>query len=331
MKKLILNYGFDASLKKVTLTDYSGDFDIEGLLLIVNVTDNVIIYNFAVDGLGHTVVADHVVTLELASITSMDDADKLLIYYDDPVATQLVDLGTNNDVTVTSGAITVDGTVTANLGTTDNNVLDDVSDKLSDIKDAVEGTIDVGGAVTANAGTNLNTSALATSANQLADGHNVTVDNVGGVEVVQTTAADLRATVELGTIDNAMLDSIDARLDEIFQEAEGINSALDGDLSVLSGHGITGGGNLFKVVATAGTDVCIVGGSIPCKKLDIQAQTDNTGLIAVGFTGVDATIVDGTGIILNAGDIYSLEINNLNLIFIDSTVNGEGVRFTYWT
>jgi len=277
MKKLILNYGFDASLKKVTLTDYSGDFDIEGLLLIVNVTDNVIIYNFAVDGLGHTVVADHVVTLELASITSMDDADKLLIYYDDPVATQLVDLGTNNDVTVTSGAITVDGTVTANLGTTDNNVLDDVSDKLSDIKD------------------------------------------------------DLRATVELGTIDNAMLDSIDARLDEIFQEAEGINSALDGDLSVLSGHGITGGGNLFKVVATAGTDVCIVGGSIPCKKLDIQAQTDNTGLIAVGFTGVDATIVDGTGIILNAGDIYSLEINNLNLIFIDSTVNGEGVRFTYWT
>jgi len=34
------------------------------------------------------------------------------------------------------------------------------------------------GAVTANAGTNLNTSALATSAKQLADGHNVTVDNV---------------------------------------------------------------------------------------------------------------------------------------------------------
>ena len=37
--------------------------------------------------------------------------------------------------------------------------------------------VTVTGTVTANAGTNLNTSALATSANQLADGHNVTVDN----------------------------------------------------------------------------------------------------------------------------------------------------------
>jgi len=35
----------------------------------------------------------------------------------------------------------------------------------------------ISGTVTADAGTNLNTSALATSANQLADGHNVTVDN----------------------------------------------------------------------------------------------------------------------------------------------------------
>lgn len=41
----------------------------------------------------------------------------------------------------------------------------------------------ISGTVTANAGTNLNTSALATSANQLADGHAVTIDNISTNEV----------------------------------------------------------------------------------------------------------------------------------------------------
>jgi len=82
----------------------------------------------------------------------------------------------------------------------------------------------VTGAVTANAGTNLNTSALATSAKQLADGHNVTVDNAsipvtgtfypetqpvsgtfypetqpvsGTVTAEQATAANLKCTASL--------------------------------------------------------------------------------------------------------------------------------------
>ncbi len=95
-------------------------------------------------------------------------------------------------------------------------------------------------------------------------------------------------------------------------------------------HGITGGADGVKTVSSAGTDV-VLGGDVACKKIDIQAQTDNTGLIAVGFTGVDATEATGTGVILYAGDTYSLEVTNLNLIYIDSTVSGEGVRYTYFT
>ena len=95
-------------------------------------------------------------------------------------------------------------------------------------------------------------------------------------------------------------------------------------------HSITGGADDVTTVTTAGTDV-VLGGDVACKKIDIQAQTDNTGLIAVGFTGVDATEATGTGVILYAGDTYSLEINNLNLIYIDSTEDGEGVRYTYFT
>ena len=93
---------------------------------------------------------------------------------------------------------------------------------------------------------------------------------------------------------------------------------------------ITGGADGVTTVSSAGTDV-VLGGDVACKKIDIQAQTDNTGLISVGFTGVDATEATGTGVILYAGDTYSLEIDNLNLIYIDSTVSGEGVRYTYFT
>jgi len=100
--------------------------------------------------------------------------------------------------------------------------------------------------------------------------------------------------------------------------------------SLYTTHGITGGADGTKVILSAGSDL-VLGGDVPCKKVDIQAQTDNTGLIAIGFTGVDATEADGTGIILRAGDTYSLEINNLNLIYVDATVSGEGVRFTYFT
>ena len=96
-----------------------------------------------------------------------------------------------------------------------------------------------------------------------------------------------------------------------------------------SGGSITGGGDGVKTVTSAGTDV-VLRASTTCKKIDIQAQTDNTGLIAVGFTGVDATEATGSGIILYPGDTYSLEISNTSLIYIDSTVSGEGVRYTFY-
>lgn len=120
------------------------------------------------------------------------------------------------------------------------------------------------------------------------------------------------------------------------------NSGVDiGDVDILSiaagtniigktGHDITGIGHGVKVVTTAGTDVALAA-STGCKKVDIQSQTDNTSLIAVGGSGVDATIATGTGIVLNPGESYSLEIDNLADIYIDSLVNGEGVRFTYYT
>jgi hypothetical protein len=96
------------------------------------------------------------------------------------------------------------------------------------------------------------------------------------------------------------------------------------------GHDITGIGHGVTTVTTAGTDVALAG-STACKRVTIQAQTDNTSTIAVGATGVDATVATGTGIVLYPGDVFELDIDNLADVFIDSLVNGEGVRYTYFS
>ena len=93
---------------------------------------------------------------------------------------------------------------------------------------------------------------------------------------------------------------------------------------------ITGIAHGIKTVTTAGTDVALAS-STTCKRVVIQAQTDNTGWIAVGTSGVDATEATGSGVLLGAGDAFEIDIDNLADIYIDATVNGEGVRYTYFT
>ena len=50
----------------------------------------------------------------------------------------------------------------------------------------------------------------------------------------------------------------------------------------------------------------------------------------MGGSGVIAATATREGIALESKDVYSLEIDNLNKVYIDAEVNGEGVSFTYW-
>jgi len=100
--------------------------------------------------------------------------------------------------------------------------------------------------------------------------------------------------------------------------------------TIASGAAATGIGDGVKTVTTAGTDV-VLASTTACNRVIIQAQTDNTGFIAVGATGVDATVATGTGVLLAAGEALDFNIDNLADVYIDSTVSGEGVRFTYFT
>ncbi len=86
-------------------------------------------------------------------------------------------------------------------------------------------------------------------------------------------------------------------------------------------------GNGVKTVTTAGTAVQLSTTSRPCKEVTLQAPMANTGAVAVGSSTVNATT--GSGSLLYAGGSITLKIDNLNKLWLDSTVNGEGVGYSY--
>ena len=275
-------------------------------------------------------------------------------------------LDADGAVHVTDGgnAITVDGSVTADLGS--NN---DVRIESGQVKSgAIASGAIASGAVASGA---VASGAIASGA--VVDGAVVTLGakadakstatdttSITAMQVLKQISASVQETAtDTGTIDSdtdAIKTAVELIDDAIFVDdaaftlgsskgvmmmgfagAQAVNAndaaalACGTDGSLLTTHSVTGIVDGVKTVTTYGTDVALVGSSTPCKKVDIQAQTDNTGVIAVGATGVDATVATGTGIILNAGDVYSLEVEDLEDIYIDSLENGEGVRFTYFT
>lgn len=94
-------------------------------------------------------------------------------------------------------------------------------------------------------------------------------------------------------------------------------------------HATTGLAHGSKAVTTAGTPIALAASSTPAKWVIVQARVTNTGYIAVGGAGVLATLSTGTGILLAPGESVPLPCDDLADIYIDATVNGESVRFSY--
>jgi hypothetical protein len=79
---------FDASAQTITLVDLP-TLGLENILLVTNVTDQQIIYNFANTALGGSISAN-VLTLDYDT-TSMADADELQVWVDLPDSMRKVD------------------------------------------------------------------------------------------------------------------------------------------------------------------------------------------------------------------------------------------------
>jgi len=67
--------------------------------------------------------------------------------------------------------------------------------------------------------------------------------------------------------------------------------------------------------------------STACKRVDMQADSSNTGYIYVGGSDVSAT----KGIRLAPGDFYSIDIDNTADIYVLASVDQENIFFTYFT
>lgn len=84
-----------------------------------------------------------------------------------------------------------------------------------------------------------------------------------------------------------------------------------------------------QVVTTAGTRVNF--SNVPCRRVDITGLSTNTGIVVIGADTCIAAVGTRRGTPLVANQAYSIEIDNLNKLYIDSTVNGEGVSYTAYS
>lgn len=88
---------------------------------------------------------------------------------------------------------------------------------------------------------------------------------------------------------------------------------------------------LQKTVTTAGTVVSAVATSTPTRGTPtiIKALAGNQGTITVGATAADALNSSGLNFPLLAGESIAICVKDLQEIFLDATVNGEGVAICF--
>lgn len=96
-----------------------------------------------------------------------------------------------------------------------------------------------------------------------------------------------------------------------------------------SAGGYTTVGDGRKTVTTAGTRVQF--SSQACKKVTISALISNTNAVYIGGSTVVAAAGSETGTLLFPGSSFSVEVTNMNLLYMDSLTNGEGVSFIWFS
>jgi hypothetical protein len=163
-------------------------------------------------------------------------------------------------------------------------------------------------------------------------------------------ARDLLATIDADTSNlDVALSSVVTAIEAVETDVEAVNTTLGSPAqsgeaaSATSALALESGGNLADIktaveskstptsigdgskdVATAGTAETLAT-TTTIKSVTVQAKNSNTGVIYVGGSTVSST----SGISLYAGDSVNMEIDDLVKIYVDSSVDGEGVVYTY--
>ena len=177
----------------------------------------------------------------------------------------------------------------------------------------------------------------ATSANQLADGHNVTNDNGAGA-----AAVNIQDGGNVISVDAAALPLPAGAATSALQLADGHNVTND-NAGGAAAVNIQDGGNSLTVdgavtavdngtaqectiITHVNPDTNQAGANHACKRVLIRAHTTNTGLVWVNF---GAAAVDGSDYPLDKGDAMSVPITNTNQVNCLFKVGGEKVTVVY--
>lgn len=83
-----------------------------------------------------------------------------------------------------------------------------------------------------------------------------------------------------------------------------------------------------KTVTTSGTPVQLLSSSTDCKRIDIVAQSGNTGIVYVG--GSNTLASTQTGVPLAPLGSYTFFVNDVSIVYADSTASGDKVSFVYF-
>ena len=98
-------------------------------------------------------------------------------------------------------------------------------------------------------------------------------------------------------------------------------------LVALGGYVTVGDGR--KTVTTAGTREAL-GSLTTCRKVTVQAELDNSGVVVVGGVSCVAALASRRGIALEAGDSEDFYVLELADLYLDVTVSGDGVTYVYY-
>jgi len=139
------------------------------------------------------------------------------------------------------------------------------------------------------------------------DGSNISAGGGGTTTVEQTTHDDLNANanIQVGDADAAKANPV---------------PMADATTSISQGA---------KTVTTAGTAEAIVASSTPAKFILVTANSGNTGVVAIGGSGILAASNGGK---LKAEQTVMLPVPDWDLqnMYLDVSTNGDGITFTYW-
>lgn len=83
-----------------------------------------------------------------------------------------------------------------------------------------------------------------------------------------------------------------------------------------------------KTVTTSGTRVQLISTATECKRIDVVADSNNSGIIYVGGATTLASTI--TGIPLTPTGSYTFYITDVSNVYIDSTASGDKVSFVYF-